>query len=192
MIQDSARSQEPLHGLRSSRASAGLQTPGVKCDQARDKTCSHAGDLTMKETRSNRDPCWDRAWMMLATDPEFPTFLFRPPSARQLRREKSGNGPSNPRSREEPFLDPPDPRPAFGRPGSPEKDCGPGCQSRNRPELSMPRTQVPRFVHGSGLLGNHGARPRRDGLGRPTPAEYSRLLYSDARPTCQGRRSGDP
>ena len=121
-----------------------------------------------------------------------PTFLFRPPSARQRRREKSGTGPSNPWSREEPFLDPPGPRPAFGRPGSPERDCGPGCQSRNRLELSTPRTQVPRFVHGSGLLGNHGARPRRDGLGRPTPAEYSRLLDSDARPTCQGRRSGDP
>jgi hypothetical protein len=34
----------------------GLQTPDVKCDQAREETCSHAGDLTMKETRSNRDP----------------------------------------------------------------------------------------------------------------------------------------
>jgi hypothetical protein len=71
----------------------------------------------------------------------FPTSLFRPPSARQRRREKSGTGPCNPRSREEPFLDPPGPRPAFGRPGSPERDCGPGCQNRNRPELSMPRTQ---------------------------------------------------
>ena len=30
-----------------------------------------------------------------------PTFLFRPPSARQRRREKSGTGPSNPRPREE-------------------------------------------------------------------------------------------
>jgi hypothetical protein len=37
------------------------------------------------------------------------------------------------------FLDPPGPRPAFGRPGSPERDCGPGRQSRNRPELSTPR-----------------------------------------------------
>ena len=70
-----------------------------------------------------------------------PTFLFRPPSARQRRREKSGTGPSNPRPREEPFLDPPGPRPAFGRPGSPERDCGPGCQSWNRPELSTPRTR---------------------------------------------------
>jgi hypothetical protein len=112
-----------------------------KCDLARDETCSHAGDLTSKETRSNRDPCWDRSWLLLATDSELPIFLFRPPSARQRRREKSGTGPSNPRPREEPFLDPPGPRPAFGRPGSPERDCGPGCQSWNRPELSTPRTR---------------------------------------------------
>jgi hypothetical protein len=131
-------------GFEVAGASTGLQTLDVKCDQARDETCSHAGDLTMKETRSNRDPCWEPGtgpWLTFATDSELPTFLFRPPSARQRRRKKSDTGSSNPRSREEPFLDPPGPCPAFGRPGSPERDCGPGCQSRHRRELSMPRTQ---------------------------------------------------
>jgi len=51
-----------------------------KCDLARDETCSHAGDLTSKETRSNRDPCRDRSWLSLATDSDcthipFPTSL---------------------------------------------------------------------------------------------------------------------
>jgi hypothetical protein len=51
-----------------------------KCDLARDETCSHAGDLTSKETRSNRDPCWDRSWLSFATDSDcthipFPTSL---------------------------------------------------------------------------------------------------------------------
>ncbi len=31
---------------------------------------------------------------------------------------------------------------AFGRPGSPERDCGPGCQSRHRREPRMPRDTV--------------------------------------------------
>ncbi len=39
-------------------------------------------------------------------------------------------------------MDPPGPRPAFGRPGSPERDCGPGCQSRHRREPRMPLDTV--------------------------------------------------
>ena len=158
-----------------------------KCDLARDETCSHAGDLTSKETRSNRDPCWDRSWLLRATDSELPIFLFRPPSARQRRREKSGTGPSNPRPREEPFLDPPGPRPAFGRPGSPERDCGPGRQSLNQPELSAPRIlcSAPHAWLGSSS-GIKGARPGRDRLGCLTSAESSHRLDSDGRPTCQG------
>ena len=47
--------------VQGSPASTGLQTSDVKRDQARDETCSHARDLTMKETSTNRDPCRDRA-----------------------------------------------------------------------------------------------------------------------------------
>ncbi len=32
-----------------------------KCDKAREETCPHAKDPTAKDTRSNRDPCRDRA-----------------------------------------------------------------------------------------------------------------------------------
>ena len=147
-----------------------------KCDLARDETCSHAGDLTPKETRSNRDPCWDRSWLLLATDSELPIFLFRPPSARQRRREKSGTGPSNPWSREELYLDPPGPRPAFGRPGSPERDCGPGRQSRNRAELSTPQIpcSAPHARPGSSLGIKGQARTRQTRM-----THFNRIQSSD-------------
>ncbi len=49
---------------------------------------------------------------------------------------------SNPRSREDPFLDPPGPLPVFGRPRSPEKDCDSGRQS-----IMTPRPPGPPGAH---------------------------------------------
>ena len=55
-----------------------------------------------------------------------PTFLFRPPSARQRRREKSGTGPSNPRPREESLPGPTGPAPRVRAPRIPRKRLRPG------------------------------------------------------------------
>jgi hypothetical protein len=122
-----------------------------------------------------------------------PTFLFRPPSARQRRREKSGNGPSNPRPREEPFPGPTGPAPRVRAPRIPRKRLRPGS---SEPEPAgaqyAPDTVFRAPCTARVIIGNHGARPRRDGLGCLTPAESSHLLDSDGRPTCQGRRSGEP
>jgi hypothetical protein len=93
------------------------------------------------------------------------------------------------------FLGPTGPVPRVRAPRIPERDCGPVCQSRHRPELSTPRTQCSALqarLGSSGSLGNHGPRPRRYGLGCLTPTEFSCLPDSDGRPTNQGRRSGDP
>jgi hypothetical protein len=116
-----------------------------KCDLARDETCSHAGDLTSKETRSNRDPCWDRSWLLLATDSELPIFLFRPPSARQRRREKSGTGPSNPRPREEPRAR----APRSGAQDPPKETAARVIRAGTGRSSVRPGYCVLRFVHGS-------------------------------------------
>ena len=122
-----------------------------------------------------------------------PTFLFRPPSARQRRREKSGTGPSNPQPREEPFPGPTGPAPRVRAPRIPRKRLRPGS---SEPEPAgaqyAPDTVFRAPCTARVIIGNHGARPRRDGLGCLTPAESSHLLDSDGRPTCQGRRSGEP
>ncbi len=55
-----------------------------------------------------------------------PTFLFRPPSARQRRREKSGTRPSNPRPREEPLPGPTGPTPRVRAARIPRKRLRPG------------------------------------------------------------------
>ena len=68
------------------------------------------------------------------------SFSDLPPQGSGAGRRAELGRPTHGRGRNH-FLDPPGPRPAFGRPGSPERDCGPGCQSWNRPELSTPRTQ---------------------------------------------------
>ncbi len=97
-------------------------------------------DHTPKETRSDRDPCRDRSWLLLAIDSDsthipFPTSLRKAAAQGEERywavQPTAAGGTTS--------WSPPGPRPAFGWPGSPERDCGPGRQSRNRPELSTPR-----------------------------------------------------
>jgi len=79
-FEDSARSQEPLHGFRSSRAKSGLLTLDVKMRSGKGRDLSARRDHTPNETRSDRDPCRDRSWLMHATDSDcthipFPTSL---------------------------------------------------------------------------------------------------------------------
>jgi hypothetical protein len=79
-FEDSARSREPLHGLRSSRATSGLLTLEVKMRSSKGRDLLARRDHTPKETRSDRDPCWDRSWLLFAIDSDsthipFPTSL---------------------------------------------------------------------------------------------------------------------
>ena len=79
-FEDSARSREPLHGLRSSRATSGLLTLEVKMRSSKGRDLLARRDHTPKETRSDRDPCRDRSWLSFATDSDcthipFPTSL---------------------------------------------------------------------------------------------------------------------
>ena len=159
-----------------------------KCDLARDETCSHAGDLTSKETRSNRDPCWDRSWLLLATDSDsthipFPTSLRKAAAQGEERnwavQPTAAGGITSWTHRAR--------APRSGAQDPPKETAARVVRAGTGRSSVRPGHGVPRSMHGSGLLGNHGPRPRRDGLGCLTPAESSRPLDSDGRPTCQGR-----
>ena len=67
--------------IRCSRASARVSRTtdtGSQARSSRGRDLLHAGDLTMKETRTNRDLCWDRTRRTSATDPEFPHSFSDP------------------------------------------------------------------------------------------------------------------
>ena len=192
-FEDSARSREPLHGIRSSRATSGVLRLDVKMRSSKGRDLLARRDHTPKETRSDRDPCRDRSWLLFAIDSDSTHIPFRPPSARQRRREKSGTGPSNPRPREEPFPGPTGPAPRVRAPRIPRKRLRPGS---SEPEPAgaqyAPDTVFRAPCTARVIIGNHGARPRRDGLGCLTSTEFSHQMDSDGRPTCRGRGSGEP
>lgn len=141
-FEDSARSREPLHGLRSSRAST--VTTDTRCQNAilqgtrpvRTPGISHRRRPAQTETLAGTD---HGSCLPLTRSYPF-SFSDLPPQGSGAGRRAEVGRPTHGRGRIY-FLDPPGPRPAFGRPGSPERDCGPGRQSRNRPELSTPRTR---------------------------------------------------
>jgi hypothetical protein len=131
---------------------------------------------------------------MLATDSEFSHIPFSTSLRKAAAQGEERHWAVQPTVAGGTFLEPTGPAARVRAPRIPRKRLRPGrgCQSRNRPELSTPRTRCS-ALHGR--LGssswNHGPRPRRDGLGCLTSAESSRLPDSDGRHTNQGRRSGD-
>ncbi len=145
----------------------GSRTIDSSChrDQAADETCCARGPpsgrdpykVLQTETTAGTGP-----GRTLATDPEFPHSFSRPRSARQRRSGKSSRGgcPTSGRGRTL-FLDPPGPRPAFGRPRSPERDCESGRQSRHWwAQIEMGHGR-PGLVHGWLFRQSHGPEPRR-------------------------------
>jgi hypothetical protein len=96
-----------------------------------------------------------------ATDQELPYSFSRPRSAMQRQSGKSCSGVSNLWSRGDPFLDPLGPRPAFGRPRSPPKNCDSGRQSRHQwAQIEMGHGGQG-LVHGWVIGRSHGQEPRR-------------------------------
>jgi hypothetical protein len=97
----------------------------------------------------------------------------------------SGTGPSNPQPREEPFLDPPGPRPALGRPGFPRKRLRPGL---SEPEPAGVQYALDAEFHApctaQGQLGTTGPGPRQIGLRCLTPTDSSRLLDYPLKTPC--------
>ena len=131
-----------------------------KCDLARDETCSHAGDLTSKETRSNRDPCWDRSWLLLATDSDsthipFPTSLRKAAAQGEER-----YWAVQPTAAGGTFPGPTGPAPRVRAPRIPRKRLRPGS---SEPEPAgaqyAPDTVFRAPCTARVIIGNHGARP---------------------------------
>ena len=110
------------------------------------------------------------------------SFSDLPPQGSGAGRRAELGRPAHDRGRNH-FLDPPGPRPALGRPGSPERDCGPGCQSRNRPELSTSRTRC------SALYARLGSSL---GIKGPGPGEMDSDVSLQQYSVIRWTRMGDP
>ena len=110
------------------------------------------------------------------------SFSDLPPQGSGAGRRAELGRPTHGRGRNH-FLDPPGPRPALGRPGSPERDCGPGCQSRNRPELSTSRTRC------SALHARLGSSL---GITGPGPGETDSDVSLQQNSVIRWTRMGDP
>jgi hypothetical protein len=125
-FEDSARSREPLHGLRSSRATSGLLTLEVKMRSSKGRDLLARRDHTPKETRSDSDPCWDRSWLLFAIDSDsthipFPTSLRKAAAQGEER-----NWAVQPTAAGGTFPGPTGPAPRVRAPRIPRKRLRPG------------------------------------------------------------------
>ena len=165
-FEDSARSREPLHGLRSSRATSGLLTLDVKMRSSKGRDLLARRDHTPKETRSDRDPCRDRSWLMLATDSDcthipFPTSLRKAAAQGEERnwavQPTAAGGITSWTHRAR--------APRSGAQDPPKETAARAARAGTGRSSVRPRYRVLRLMHGRDHHWESRARPGRDRLG---------------------------